>query len=87
MAIAPTSSLPQPARQLLSALTNGDSRLSMSFQDTLTRAVAQNDRDNTLRTEELEALTALTEGVARAGTSSQRNALEPTLRHLLARVL
>lgn len=72
---------------LLAALTRGDTRIQTSFKRTLSRAVEESSSGNTLRMEELEALAGLAEGFGQAVAPSRRRALEPTLRHLLARVL
>lgn len=87
MAIAVPNGLPTPARHLLAALTRGDTRIQTSFKRTLSRAVEESSPGNTLRMEALEALAGLAEGFGQAMAPSRRRALEPTLRHLLARVL
>ncbi len=90
MAIAAPDGLTSPARHLLAALTRGDTRIQTSFKRTLSRAVEESSfgsSGNTLRMEELEALAGLAEGFGQAVAPSRRRALEPTLRHLLARVL
>ena len=87
MAIAAPNGLPTPARHLLEALRRGDTRIQTSFKRALSRALEESSPDNTLRMEELEALAGLAEGFGQTMAPSRRRALEPTLRHLLARVL
>ena len=90
MAIAAPNGLPTPARHLLEALRRGDTRIQTSFKRTLSRALEESSLGspvNTLRMEEIEALAGLAEGFGRDVARSRRIALEPTLRHLLARVL
>lgn len=72
------------AEVLISALAVGDVRIQTSFRTTLARTVAE---AGSLRREELEALQAIAEGFETAAEPDKRAALEPTLRHLLARVL
>lgn len=72
----------KPATELLiTALTAGDAQTQLSFRETLDRA--SHTRDNAQR-EELDALIGILDGMGEAGAGK---ALEPTLRHLLARVL
>jgi hypothetical protein len=65
---------------LISALTAGDSRIEYSFRRTLRRASLHGSRT---RREELDALAGILDGLGRVGAKT----LEPTLRHLLTRVL
>jgi len=58
--------------------------MQTSFRATLARTVAE---AGTLRHEELEALRAIAEGFETIGAQDRKPMLEPTLRHLLARVL
>ena len=90
MAIAAPNGLPTPARHLLEALRRGDTRIQTSFKRALSRALEESSLGspvNTLRMEELEALAGLAEGIGEDVARRRRIALEPTLRHLLARVL
>ena len=76
---------PNPAPVLLaSALNAGNARIPSSFRETLDRASRSH---NSARREELDALAGILEGLNRVSGPSKGKALEPTLRHLLARVL
>lgn len=76
---------PKPAPALLaSALTAGNSRIQGSFRETLDRASRTQDR---ARSEELDALAGILEGLNGISGPANGKALEPTLRHLLTRVL
>ena len=80
-----TISSTKPTTELLiSALTAGDVRIQYSFRRALDRATQYGDRT---RREELDALTGLLDGLGRMGETEAPKGLEPTLRHLLARVL
>lgn len=83
MAIEIDNRLPGSAQHLVSALVDGDVRLQASFRDALAHAMDASSSSDRLRTEELDALA----GLADASTPAQRVAMEPTLRHLLTRVL
>ena len=75
----------KPAPELLaSALTAGNARIQVSFRETLDRASRTHNR---ARCEELDALAGILEGLNGISGPANRKALEPTLRHLLARVL
>lgn len=72
----------KPATELLvSALTAGSARIPASFRITLDRAHTR------ARSEELDALAGILEGLNGMSGPGAGKALEPTLRHLLARVL
>jgi hypothetical protein len=75
----------QPATELLiSALAAGDARILYSLRRTLVRASRSGCR---ARREELDALAGILDGLDRMGETGAGKMLEPTLRHLLARVL
>lgn len=76
----------QPETELLIAtLSAGDSRMQYSFRSTLDRASRNSSR---ARREELDALAGLLDGLdGEMSEAGAGKALEPTLRHLLARVL
>ena len=69
---------------LISALTAGDARIQYSLRRALDRAAR---RDRRGRSEEFEALQGLLGGFGSTPEAGVLTALEPTLRHLLARVL
>ena len=75
---------PPAAESLIAALTSGDARTATAFRKTLDRAARWDRRG---RNEEFEALQGLLAGFGSAAEAGSRTALEPTLRHLLARVL
>jgi hypothetical protein len=75
---------PPAAELLVAALTSGDQRMTSAFRQTLEGA-ARRDRHG--RNEELEALQGLLGAFGGPAEAGSRTALEPTLRHLLARVL
>ncbi len=75
----------KPAPELLAApLTTGNARTQCSFREALDRASCTQNR---ARLEELDALAGILEGLNRMSGPSKGKALEPTLRHLLTRVL
>lgn len=81
----PEAKLTPPAAELLvTALTSGDTRMAAAFQRTLDRTAW---RHNSGRNEGVEALKGLLGAFVNAGTADSHKVLEPTLRHLLARVL
>jgi hypothetical protein len=73
-----------PTELLISALSAGDARIQLSFRRTLDRASRAR---NHARREELDALAGILDGLNGMSGTSAGKALEPTLRHLLARVL
>ncbi|MDA0203969.1 MAG: hypothetical protein O3A53_01195 [Acidobacteria bacterium] len=75
---------PPTAELLVAALTSGDTRMATAFRQTLDRAARRN---HSRRSEELEALQGLLGAFVSTAEAGSRTALEPTLRHLLARVL
>ena len=75
----------QPETELLIAtLSAGNSRIQYSFHSTLDRA---SRNSSSARREELDALAGLLDGLDGMSEAGAGKALEPTLRHLLARVL
>lgn len=77
-------------KENLPSFSFGGTRIESSFRRTLDQALQGdfcNQREDRLRREELEALAGLSEGLSRIADPGERAALEPTLRHLLARVL
>jgi hypothetical protein len=69
---------------LISALSAGDTHIRFSFRKTLDRARRTGNR---ARREELDALAGILDGLDGRSGPGAGKALEPTLRHLLARVL
>jgi hypothetical protein len=69
---------------LAAALMSGDSRIAAAFRKTLDRAAWQHKSE---RHEEFEAIKGILGAFGRTAEAGSRKALEPTLRHLLARVL
>ncbi len=75
----------KPAAELLiAALAAGDARIQYSFRRTLDLAIHTGSR---AQCEELDALAGILDGLDSIGEANTRAALEPTLRHLLTRVL
>jgi len=73
-----------PSELLISALAGGDARIRCSFRKVLDRVLCKSIREER---EALDALVGILEGLERLPDAEVRKALEPTLRHLLARVL